>query len=102
MTAAEDFLALHTPGAPLIMPNPWDRGTAMLLASLGFQALATTSQGHAFALPGELRQLIGYAQGEVNLGFFSDPELGGVELGDPSKHLPRSLQAAASEKHGAS
>lgn len=47
---AESFLALHTPGTPLIMPNPWDEGTAKLLAALGFKALATTSQGHAFAL----------------------------------------------------
>lgn len=32
------------------MPNPWDAGTAKLLASLGFQALATTSGGHAATL----------------------------------------------------
>ncbi len=32
------------------MPNPWDAGTAKLLASLGFQALATTSSGHAATL----------------------------------------------------
>jgi len=32
------------------MPNPWDLGSARLLASLGFQALATTSLGHAAAL----------------------------------------------------
>src|SRR3954454_24754225 len=41
------FLDLHTPGRPLLMPNPWDVGSAKLLASLGFQALATTSSGHA-------------------------------------------------------
>ncbi|MGH3984206.1 MAG: isocitrate lyase/phosphoenolpyruvate mutase family protein [Pseudonocardiaceae bacterium] len=33
------FRALHVPGRPLLMPNPWDAGTAKLLASLGFQAL---------------------------------------------------------------
>ncbi|MGH8917282.1 MAG: isocitrate lyase/PEP mutase family protein, partial [Actinomycetes bacterium] len=32
------------------MPNPWDAGTAKLLAALGFQALATTSSGHAATL----------------------------------------------------
>jgi len=32
------------------MPNPWDEGTAKLLASLGFAALATTSSGHAATL----------------------------------------------------
>ena len=44
---AQKFLALHVRGAPLLMPNPWDEGSAKLLASLGFQALATTSGGFA-------------------------------------------------------
>ena len=44
------FRELHVAGRPLLMPNPWDRGTAKLLASLGFQALATTSSGHAATL----------------------------------------------------
>jgi 2-methylisocitrate lyase-like PEP mutase family enzyme len=44
------FRALHVPGRPLLMPNPWDAGTARLLASLGFKALATTSSGHAATL----------------------------------------------------
>src|SRR5262245_21588955 len=39
--AMATFLELHTPGSPLLMPNPWDAGSAKLLASLGFQALAT-------------------------------------------------------------
>jgi 2-methylisocitrate lyase-like PEP mutase family enzyme len=42
-----DFLALHQPGRPLLMPNAWDRGSALLFASLGFGALATTSGGFA-------------------------------------------------------
>lgn len=50
MSAAERFLALHVPGAPLLMPNPWDVGSARLLASLGFDALATTSSGFAATL----------------------------------------------------
>ncbi|MGH3996853.1 MAG: isocitrate lyase/PEP mutase family protein, partial [Pseudonocardiaceae bacterium] len=44
------FRGLHVPGRPLLMPNPWDAGTAKLLTSLGFQALATTSSGHAATL----------------------------------------------------
>ena len=44
------FLALHVPGEPLLMPNPWDVGSAKLLVSLGFRALATTSSGHAASL----------------------------------------------------
>ena len=47
---ARQFLALHRPGNPLLLPNPWDLGSARLLASLGFQALATTSSGFAASL----------------------------------------------------
>jgi 2-methylisocitrate lyase-like PEP mutase family enzyme len=47
---ARTFHALHRPGEPLLMPNPWDIGSAKLLASLGFQALATTSSGFAATL----------------------------------------------------
>ena len=42
---AERFLALHRPGTPLLMPNPWDPASAKLLSWLGFEALATTSGG---------------------------------------------------------
>jgi 2-methylisocitrate lyase-like PEP mutase family enzyme len=47
---AREFLALHRPGEPLLLPNPWDLGSARLLASLGFRALATTSSGFAASL----------------------------------------------------
>src|SRR3984885_12768620 len=47
---AARFLDLHRPGSPLLLPNPWDQGSARLLASLGFQALATTSSGYAATL----------------------------------------------------
>ena len=47
---ARRFLDLHRPGDPLLLPNPWDQGSAKLLASLGFQALATTSSGFAMTL----------------------------------------------------
>jgi 2-methylisocitrate lyase-like PEP mutase family enzyme len=50
VTTADDFRALHVPGQPLLMPNPWDVGSARLLASLGFSALATTSAGFAGTL----------------------------------------------------
>jgi 2-methylisocitrate lyase-like PEP mutase family enzyme len=43
------FRALHTRGRAFIIPNPWDPGTARLLAALGFEALATTSAGYAFS-----------------------------------------------------
>lgn len=41
------FRALHTPGDPFVMPNPWDAGSARILEGLGFKALATTSSGFA-------------------------------------------------------
>jgi 2-methylisocitrate lyase-like PEP mutase family enzyme len=47
---ATRFLSLHVRGTPLLLPNPWDVGSTRLLASLGFQALATTSSGFAATL----------------------------------------------------
>jgi 2-methylisocitrate lyase-like PEP mutase family enzyme len=44
------FRALHARSGAFVIPNPWDGGSARLLSSLGFEALATTSAGHAFAL----------------------------------------------------
>jgi 2-methylisocitrate lyase-like PEP mutase family enzyme len=44
------FLQLHGGEQPLLLPNPWDAGSARLLAAQGFQALATTSSGFAATL----------------------------------------------------
>ena len=46
---ADDFRALHEQDGAFIIPNPWDTGTARILAHLGFPALATTSAGLAFS-----------------------------------------------------
>lgn len=46
----ETFRAMHVKGAAFAIPNPWDAGSARLLAALGAKALATTSSGHAFTL----------------------------------------------------
>jgi 2-methylisocitrate lyase-like PEP mutase family enzyme len=46
---AAAFRALHE-GDPFVIPNPWDAGSARVLAALGFEALATTSSGFAFTL----------------------------------------------------
>ena len=51
------FRALHQQGC-FVLPNPWDTGSARLLESLGFKALATTSSGHAWS--------IGQADGAVS------------------------------------
>lgn len=45
----ETFRALHAAGS-FVLPNPWDVGSAKLLAAAGFSALATTSSGHAASL----------------------------------------------------
>ena len=56
---AATFQALHA-GEPFVIPNPWDAGSARVLAALGFKALATTSSGFAFTL--------GRLDGKVSLG----------------------------------
>ena len=52
------FRALHE-GEPFVVPNPWDAGSAVVFAALGFKALASTSSGFAFTL--------GRSDGEVTL-----------------------------------
>jgi 2-methylisocitrate lyase-like PEP mutase family enzyme len=46
----ENFLRLHQREGLFVIPNPWDAGSAKILASLGFEALATTSAGFAFSV----------------------------------------------------
>jgi 2-methylisocitrate lyase-like PEP mutase family enzyme len=55
---AAEFRALHE-GEPFVIPNPWDAGSARVLESLGFKALATTSGGFAFT--------VGKLDGQVTL-----------------------------------
>jgi 2-methylisocitrate lyase-like PEP mutase family enzyme len=49
---AKVFRTLHQREGAFILPNPWDVGSARLLAHLGFEALATTSMGYAFSRGG--------------------------------------------------
>ena len=51
------FRALHEADELFVMPNPWDAGSARLLAAYGFKALATTSAGFAWTL-GKLDQQV--------------------------------------------
>src|ERR1700679_4398459 len=44
------FRALHQRNQAFIIPNPWDIGSARVLAHLGFEALASTSMGYAFSI----------------------------------------------------
>ena len=50
MKQKSDFRRLHEQEGCFLIPNPWDVGTVLSLASLGYSALATTSVGLAFAL----------------------------------------------------
>jgi 2-methylisocitrate lyase-like PEP mutase family enzyme len=65
---AAHFLELHRRGDPLVMPNPWDIGSAKLMASLGFEALATTSSGFAATLG----RLDGAVSGDETLAHAAD------------------------------
>jgi 2-methylisocitrate lyase-like PEP mutase family enzyme len=47
---AERFRVLHAGPGAFVIPNPWDAGTARILAGLGFEALTTTSAGLAYTL----------------------------------------------------
>ena len=87
---ARRFLELHHPGRPLLLPNPWDRGSARLLAWLGFEALATTSSGFAATLGrldgsvtrdealGHAAEIVGATElpvsADLESGFADDPE----------------------------
>jgi 2-methylisocitrate lyase-like PEP mutase family enzyme len=87
---AAAFQALHEGPGIFVMPNPWDAGTARILAGLGFEALATTSQGMANSLgtlDGEVRRKIALrhsrdivdatplpVNGDLENGFGDDPD----------------------------
>ncbi len=49
-TRVADFLDLHHASGAFVIPNPWDVGSARILAGLGYSALATSSQGFAFTI----------------------------------------------------
>jgi 2-methylisocitrate lyase-like PEP mutase family enzyme len=78
MGKAEIFQALHA-GEPFVIPNPWDGGSAKVLAKLGFKALATTSSGFAFTL--------GRHDGDVTL----DEVIAHTSLVDRATDLPVSV-----------
>jgi len=95
------FLELHQPGSPLLLPNPWDAGTAKLLATLGYRALATTSSGHA----GTLGRLDGAVTRDEALSHASDlvaattlPVSADLENGfaDAPAGVAKTVRAAAS------
>ena len=60
----EAFRSLHERPGVFVIPNPWNAGTARILAALGFEALATTSAGYAFSV-GRRDSIAGLTRDEV-------------------------------------
>jgi len=94
------FRALHERAEAFIIPNPWDPGTARLLAHMGFEALATTSMGYALSI-GRLdntltrRESLAYASSVVtatHLPVSADLENG---FGDEPEIVADTIQLAA-------
>lgn len=94
------FRALHDGETAFIIPNPFDVGTAKLLAALGFEALATTSAGYAFSIGqpdfcvGRERMLAHVAQiaSATDLPVSADLENG---FGDDPKTAAETIRLAA-------
>ena len=94
------FRELHENGNTFVIPNPWDIGTARILASLGFKALATTSAGMAFSLgiregKASREQTLAHCQsivGATELPVSADLEKG---FGDSPESVARSIRDAA-------
>lgn len=97
------FVALHE-GAPFVIPNPWDAGSARVLEALGFPALATTSSGFAFTLGRldgsatltELEEHVSSLVGAVAIPVAVDLENGyGPEPADAAEAIRRAAAAGA-------
>ncbi|HUA97223.1 MAG TPA: isocitrate lyase/phosphoenolpyruvate mutase family protein [Terracidiphilus sp.] len=94
------FRALHEREGAFIIPNPWDAGTARLLAQLGFEALATTSAGYAFSAGkpdhgvgrDEMIAHVASIAGAVDLPVSGDLEDG---YGDSPEEAARTIRLAA-------
>ncbi|MBV8206648.1 MAG: isocitrate lyase/phosphoenolpyruvate mutase family protein [Acidobacteria bacterium] len=97
---AETFRALHQRRSAFLIPNPWDLGTARLLAHLGFEALATTSAGFAFSAGlrdgavGRDRMIahVGELAASTDLPVSADLENG---FGDPPEAAAETIRRAA-------
>ncbi len=99
---AEAFRALHQGPGIFVMPNPWDQGSARILAGLGFPALATTSAGHAYALgrrdnEGAVSRDEAMAHGRELLSAIPLPLNGDLEggYGDAPEAVAKTIRAAA-------
>lgn len=91
------FRALHNRDCAFLIPNPWDVGTARLLAHVGFEALATTSAGYAFSagrldntidrdeMMAHVRAIAGATDlpvsADLGNGFGDDPKIAATSIG---------------------
>ena len=100
---AEEFRALHE-GEPFVIPNPWDAGSAKVLAGLGFKALATTSAGFAITLGrldgdvtlDEVMEHVAVLAAATDLPVSVDMENGyGPEPEDAARAVTRAAEAGA-------
>jgi 2-methylisocitrate lyase-like PEP mutase family enzyme len=100
---AQRFAALQE-GDPFVIPNPWDAGSARVLAALGFEALATTSSGLAFTLGrrdgdvtvDEVVEHVRAIDGATDLPVSVDLENGyGAEPEDAARAIERAAEAGA-------
>ena len=94
------FRVLHERPGAFLIPNPWDIGTARLLAGLGFEALATTSAGYAFSL-GQRDNTVGRDQLLAHVSSLASAthlpvsaDLGNG-FGDSPEEVARTIQLAA-------
>jgi 2-methylisocitrate lyase-like PEP mutase family enzyme len=94
------FRALHEREGAFIIPNPWDAGTARLLAHLEFEALATTSAGYAFSV-GQRDSTIGRDRMMTHVGDIASatdlPVSGDLEngYGDDPETVAETIRLAA-------
>lgn len=100
IAAAEHFAALHVPGEPLLMPNPWDLGSARLFESLGFAALGTTSSGFAASLgrlDGQVSRDEALAHGAAMAAIVEVPVSADLEhgFGDEPEAVAETMRLAA-------
>ena len=101
MQKAEAFRALHARPGAFIIPNPWEAGTAKLLAAMGFEALATTSLGLANMLGSSTVSLDAIIDNcrliseATDLPVNADLENGGAHPKTAAKAIARAAEAGA-------
>jgi 2-methylisocitrate lyase-like PEP mutase family enzyme len=96
------FRALHKRAKAFLIPNPWDAGTARLLAHFGFEALATTSAGYAFSAGrrdntidrGQMMAHVSVIASATDLPVSADLENG---FGDSPELVAETIRLAAAE-----